>query len=747
MAQKIIFKRTPFDIPIALFLISQILSTIFSLDPHVSFWGYYSRFNGGLLSTISYIFLYYAFVSNFFSEDSHSDDESTESSSINKLYVGLALGSILFWAMLVSVTGGMSFLQSLFLLLTFLSPCVLLIKAYNILPLKKLFAIMLSSGGIVAIWGFTSHFGYDFTCLLFRGTLNVSCWTDAFQPTVRLFSTLGQPNWLAAYFAVLIPLSLAFGIYTWTSPNEDSGNSTGSKFSRFFHSKKDILASLYMLLATLFFVEILWTQSLSGYIGLICGLVVFLSGMIFIAIKKRRIGLILKNIPVKITVLLLAVFLLCSFILGNPLQGRFPSLSLNGIMKSSAPPMVSKTPTPPVAQELGGSDSGKIRLVVWRGAIELFKKHPILGTGVETFAYSYYTVRPQEHNLLSEWDFLYNKAHNEYLNYLATTGIVGLGTYILMIVWFIAYTIRFLIKKSNTTDMKTLLVLALLSAYITILVSNFFGFSVVIMNLFLFFIPALAYCIIHPPKASQEAFTLTPVKSLGVIVVGIVCLFLELQLLNYWLADQSYSMGYNLNRVREYVQANKYLEDAANLYPGEDLYKNELSLNLATLALLLSQQKQPTQAALFLSRSKNMSDEVMARHPYNVVFYKTRVQTLFELSEIEPKYYKVAIAAIKKARTLAPTDAKLAYNEGLLYGQKGDLPNAIQALSESVALKPNYKEPRYGMAVWLSQQAKEETDPQKKQELLNAAKEQLSYVLTHIAPQDKQSAELLKSLE
>ena len=54
-------QRTPLDIPILLFLLSQILSTIFSWDRHISVWGYYSRFNGGLLSIILYIFFYYSF--------------------------------------------------------------------------------------------------------------------------------------------------------------------------------------------------------------------------------------------------------------------------------------------------------------------------------------------------------------------------------------------------------------------------------------------------------------------------------------------------------------------------------------------------------------------------------------------------------------------------------------------------------------------------------------------------------------
>src|SRR3989344_788044 len=73
LQRRILLCRTPLDIPIALFLTSQIISTIFSWDPHVSIWGYYSRFNGGLLSMISYVFLYYAFVSNFRNEQARGD--------------------------------------------------------------------------------------------------------------------------------------------------------------------------------------------------------------------------------------------------------------------------------------------------------------------------------------------------------------------------------------------------------------------------------------------------------------------------------------------------------------------------------------------------------------------------------------------------------------------------------------------------------------------------------------------------
>src|SRR5260221_3618395 len=67
-AKKILFRRTALEIPILLFLGSQLVSTLISIDQRTSIFGYYSRFNGGFLSTVCFSILYFAFVSNFTSE-------------------------------------------------------------------------------------------------------------------------------------------------------------------------------------------------------------------------------------------------------------------------------------------------------------------------------------------------------------------------------------------------------------------------------------------------------------------------------------------------------------------------------------------------------------------------------------------------------------------------------------------------------------------------------------------------------
>src|SRR6185312_15223961 len=86
------------------------------------------------------------------------------------------------------------------------------------------------------------------------------------------------------------------------------------------------------------------------------------------------------------------------------LQSKLSTLSTPANPSQPAPSTTQTSPTPPPAVgELGGSDSGKIRLFVWEGALAIFRAHPLFGTGVETYAFAYYLYRPAGHNLTSEW--------------------------------------------------------------------------------------------------------------------------------------------------------------------------------------------------------------------------------------------------------------------------------------------------------------------------------------------------------
>jgi O-antigen ligase len=680
-------RRTILDIPILLFLASQIISTIFSIDPHTSFWGYYSRFNGGLLSIIVYIFLYYALVSNFFAEKDRA-------------------------------------------------------KEFG----KSLLIVSLFSGGIVALWGIPSHFGFDPTCMIFGRGFTTACWTAAFDPTSRIFSTLGQPNWLAAYLAILLPIAMAFFI---------TSSLNLKKLSEKFRNPAVVL---FAFLSIIFYIAIVWTYSQSGFIGLWLGLFTFIGAIKLVAYRKSGFSIpkFLKLKSLRIIAFFVILFIFINFLIGNPFP-RFQNLTIQRILDSASSKQSVVTEADLQEQgpalEYNITGSGEIRLIVWKGAIDIFKSSPLIGSGVETFAYAYYKHRPVEHNLTSEWDYLYNKAHNEYLNYLATTGILGLGTYLFFIGLFLFIAFRFFWEQKTLTH--TLIPAAIVGGFVSIIVSNFFGFSVVLSNLYLFALPAIFLMItgkrskiISLPQKNSDTNKLKGFNTsqyLFLTVLAAASIYWFWNITNLWSADKEYALGYNFNKIEEYVRANAPLEKAVALRPSEDLYKNELSTNLASLALAFAQNNQMQNASLFAQRAKEMSDEVIRDNPNNVVYYKTRTRTLFTLAQMQPELLKDAYQTILEVQKLAPTDAKILYNKALIEEVMEKPTEALNTLNETIKIKENYLDAHYRKAIVLISLS--ESDTQNSQKYRDEAKAVLTNIITNLAPEFEQAKELLKTLE
>ncbi len=712
LERRIIYKRTPLDIPILLFLASQTISTIFSIDPRVSLWGYYSRFNGGLLSLVTYALLYFAFVSNAFDSPINLNNNAR-------------------------------------------------IKFAKKFVIRSLL-VTLSSGIFVSLWGLPSHFGYDPTCLLFRGTLDVSCWTFAFQPKVRIFSTLGQPDWLAAYLAMLLPITIAFGLNAFnkyqTLLQNQSKNNKASKLPL-------LKATGYLLIAILFYLDLLFTKARSGFIAAAISLFIFFVWYIWV-VRKQIFKPELSKIISKQWYLIVMLFSIgiISFIIGTSITqlDRFSLVGLRSYISS----LQQHTPTPVITQpkaaspapvvptqELGGTDSGKIRLYVWTGAIDVFLHHPVFGTGVETFAFAYYLYRPVGHNMTSEWEYLYNKAHNEFLNYLATTGAIGLGTYLLMLGWFLWIAIKNLnnniefqnskqLQNTNNQNAKHLdnsslspdsigvrdqsesmgfriLIAALIAGYISILITNFFGFSVVIMNIYLFIIPAFILILENAfkiPASSADAKAMagkqipstgkspSPLQWIGITVVALISLWSLGYLFVFWEADISYALGYNLDHAGANEAASVPLHDAAKSVPSEPTFQDELAVNDAVLAMQ-KYQADASLASSLLKEAVDVNTNIVTLYPNNITYWKSRVRIFYILSQLDSRYLPTALEAIQKTSELAPTDAKVMYNLGLLYGQNQQLDKGLESELNAVKLKPNYTDAYYALALFYHEEA------------------------------------------
>lgn len=632
--RQFIFRKTFWDWPLLIFFCVQFLSFLFSIDRHTSLWGYYSRFHGGLLSTIAYLLLYWAFVSNL--------DRA---------------------------------------------------------KVKKTIQVTLISAALVAAYGIAERFGID-----------AEYWVQDVRN--RVFSTLGQPNWLAAWLIALIPLTWALAL------NEKR------------KAKNERL--IFYILHSIFFICLLFTKSRSGLLGFGATYLVFWS---LILIKEKKAFFRSHQKPFLVLTFSILVF---SLLIGTSWTPGFGKITKK-IQKAQIQETKKETEEPkpeesePSPLPPGGTESGEIRKIVWKGAIEIWKHHPILGTGPETFAYSYYWYRPREHNDVSEWDFLYNKAHNEYLNFAATTGTLGLLAYLGIIGVYIVWGLRkFKVQPTSRRPNNS----ALIAGFTSILVTNFFGFSVVPVALLFFLYPAITLVETEKLETKKEKEAEKILLGQWTAIAGILLLvcYLFLTISKAWLADTRFSRGEKLNRAGEYDSAFNQLQRAINLRKNEPVFHDELSWAAANLAVLTTQQEDAAFSNQLISLTIKESDLALKISPYNLNFWKKRTKLFYKLSEIEEKYLQNALEALLRAAELAPTDAKIHYNLALMYGKIGQEETAIKTLEETIELKSNYRAAHYALALFYEERGEKQK-----------AIERLKYILEKISPDHKPSLEKLKS--
>ncbi len=605
IAQKCIsVAHTPFDIPIGLLVLSQLVSTLFSMDPSVSWFGYYSRFNGGMLSIFCYALLFYAFVSNIKKEFG-----------------------------------------------------------------KRLLFALLGSATIVAIYGVLQHMGID-----------KHIWVQDVQ--ARVFSTLGQPNWLAAYLVALAPLAWVLGSIKYKV--------SGIKYT------------LYVILNTLYFCTLLFTRSRSGLVAFAIVDILFWT-VLFIKSKRA----IKSSLPAGRQGLALnLLFIICIFLFGTGIPKLDRFITFYELKNQLTTKNYELTTPAPLTQgpvlEIGGTESGVIRKYVWQAAMNAWKATPknmLIGTGTETFAFAFYQYKPIGHNQTSEWDFLYNKAHNEYLNFLATTGIFGLGSYLFLIgtiiFWFIKFLIRSQMKQSD------IFIIGLFSGWFSLLITNFFGFSVVVTQLLFFLLPAGALVMGNGVRTYEKQLNISlSIQRILLLCALFLCTVKCVLLTLTWFADKTFATGYRLSRSGQYANAYVPLRHSVSMNRFIPLYHDEYAVVLSSLALGAFESQDATLAGTLAVYALTENDRALRLSPNNVNFWKSRTKIFYALATIDEAYLPQAIEALLRAQTLSPKDPKIAYNIAILYGKMGDTDKAVTYLLEAKGLKPNYKDAYYALFIF-----------------------------------------------
>ena len=521
----------------------------------------------------------------------------------------------------------------------------------NLAKARQLLLAIVTSAVAVSLWGIPAHFGRDPSCLILSGRLTSSCWQKDFDPTLRIFSTLGQPNWLASYLVIVLPLAISFILV----------------FS------KNLPKFLLTLISLIIFTALIMTNSRAGLAGLVLSLAIFFFW--------QRLQALRQNL--KYLFILFFGFTVITVIFGTSLFSR-----IGEALKSDQLPQSTnqKPETSQVSPQTAPTESGQIRLVVWQGALAVFKHWPILGSGPETFAYSYYLFRPASHNQTTEWNFFYNKAHNEFLNYLANVGILGTLAYVAFL--FLVFWQLFKISGKKLGE-AAVFTKATLSAIVGYQTTIFFGFSTVAGQVVMFLLIASALAFIDKKTLKEIKFGLfkkTAFKITTALVLAVFGLYLIFGVLRIYFADLLTSRAKALDSAGSLT----IYSDAVSIFPvSNPFYLADFAYESA---IYTAGSDSPQTAKGLATQTDTLAQKALSQSPNNLIITRRIANAYLLISAVDEKYAKVALTSGQKLTQLAPTDPQVYLTLGKIQAGLGRNEEAKKTLETALNLKPDYQE-------------------------------------------------------
>jgi tetratricopeptide (TPR) repeat protein len=253
--------------------------------------------------------------------------------------------------------------------------------------------------------------------------------------------------------------------------------------------------------------------------------------------------------------------------------------------------------------------------------------------------------------------------------------------------------------------------------------------------MFLFF---AFFAVISQPTTPQPT-KITPRLELwnylGLGGVSLIALIMLSQIFNIWRADYLFTQGSRLVDSGNLSQGGPLIQAAIELRPSEDLFYDKFATTLSQAAYLFLDQEAKPEAQSAAQSALMMNNRALELNPVNVNLHKSRVRLLMALSALDPQLLTDAQEAALEGLKLAPTDAKLVYNLGVISHALGDTETALTQLHRALEMKDNYIQVREYLADYYLQN-----------DQLDLARAQLEKILADF-PDNEAAQEKMATLE
>lgn len=352
----------------------------------------------------------------------------------------------------------------------------------------------------------------------------------------RIFSSLGQPNFLGHYLVIILPLTIYYALVL---------------------AKKKWLKWLVWLIVLMQLVCLLFTTSRSAWLGILAAGIVGVILWTWFNGKRKLIGFFL----IGIILVIVGLNMLASYDAHNGQTNRYLSrfstiFSLNNI-------------------------ANKTRLFYWGSAYDIWCQaspvRKIIGYGKDTQSSNYlsqYRTEWGDYEMINSFP---DRAHNNILDIVLEFGLSGLLVFLAFNGYLVWQALKYL-HKNKLSDDSGYLVLALLSSLTAYAIADSFGFSLTTHYLYYYLMVALLCLVVF--GQSRRVISLARLSLVfrwivALSVIFFVAFFLYFFTISSFVADLYFMKAKKAEARYDCLGAMDNMNKAVSWQPTNFYYKEQ----------------------------------------------------------------------------------------------------------------------------------------------------------------------------
>jgi len=332
---------------------------------------------------------------------------------------------------------------------------------------------------------------------------------------------------------------------------------------------------------------------------------------------------------------------------------------------------------------------------------------PILGNGPSTFSTAWINYKPDSVNLSELWDVDFRYGYGLIPTYLATTGSLGIISWLLFLGMFVYLGFISLFKTTKTSTGKYIMVSSFIGSFYMWVMTVIYIPSLV--NLFLTFILTSIFvaALYREELIKVKEFSISENPKYGFLYIFVVVgILIGSITIVYNFTEKFISNIYNQQGAVAFQQGDILLAEQ-KIVSALSLEQNDnLLINLSDVRQLLALQAQNNtelsetdRSTLFqnyLSSSIQSASAAVEYDPsnYNNFLYLGQIFTDLVSLEIEGVEGR-AIEFIEEARRLNPKNPKISLALARIYSATDDFDKAKELINEAIEKKSNYTDAVY----------------------------------------------------